>query len=76
MKTIIHVNQHAIKDKGRRPVITCKNYRRTTYAHEVEIHGPCRLVYRPDKPLKCGARVWIETEGHVFPILHGQEEAA
>ncbi|NEP03680.1 MAG: DNA-binding protein [Okeania sp. SIO2G4] len=29
--------------------------------HEVEINGPCRIVYRPDKPHSCGATVWIET---------------
>jgi hypothetical protein len=25
------------------------------YAHEVIIHGPSRVVYRPDCPLACGA---------------------
>ena len=29
--------------------------------HEVEIHGPCRIVYRSDLPHSCGATVWIET---------------
>ncbi len=29
--------------------------------HEIEIHGPCRIVYRPEKPHSCGATVWIET---------------
>ncbi len=29
--------------------------------HEMEINGPCRIVYRPDKPHSCGATVWIET---------------
>jgi hypothetical protein len=24
-----------------------------------------RVVYSPDKPLSCGARVWIETEADV-----------
>jgi hypothetical protein len=28
---------------------------------EVEILGSSKLVYRPDKPLSCGAKVWIET---------------
>jgi hypothetical protein len=31
------------------------------FGHEVEIHGPCRIVYRPDEPHNCGATVWIET---------------
>ena len=69
MKTIIHVNQHVIK-KNRKtgaidPVLTCKTYKSNTYAHEVIIEGPSRIVYSPDKPLSCGAHVWIETESKV-----------
>ena len=33
--------------------------------HEVKIEGPSKVVYSPDKPLPCGARVWIETEEKV-----------
>jgi hypothetical protein len=69
MKTIIHVNQHAIrrniKAQGPEPVLTVKTYKNTTYAHEVEITGSSRVVYSPHKPLSCGARVWIETEAEV-----------
>lgn len=69
MKTYIHINQHIIKRNKktaeREPVITCKTYKSNTYGHEVEIDGPCRVVYRPDNPLPCGAQVWIETEGSV-----------
>lgn len=69
-KTICHVNQHVIKANGktgaRNPVLTIKQGRRNRYAHEVEILGPSRLVYRPDRPLPCGARVWIETYAEVL----------
>lgn len=69
MKTIIHVNQHAVrantKSGGRDPVLTVKTYKSNTYAHEVDIQGPSRVVYSPDKPLSCGARVWIETHAPV-----------
>lgn len=69
MKKIIHVNQHVIKRNrktGRRdPVLTVKTYKTNNYAHEVVINGPCRVIYRPDKPLSCGATVWIETESDV-----------
>lgn len=69
MKTIIHVNQHVIKknlkEGSREPVLTVKNYKSNTYAHEVQINGPSKVVYSPDKPLSCGARVWIETESEV-----------
>ena len=66
MKTVIHVNQHIIKANRKHgsddPVLTVKTYKTNTYAHSVEIDGPSRVVYRPDKPLSCGALVWIETE--------------
>ena len=65
----IHLNQHNIranmKDGGNRAVITVKTYKSNTYAHEVEIKGDSKVIYRPDKPLSCGAKVWIETEGEV-----------
>ena len=69
MKTIIHVNQHAIRRNARtgsnEPVLTVKTYKSNTYAHAVDVQGPSRLVYSPDKPLSCGARVWIETQAPV-----------
>lgn len=73
MKTVVHVNQHKIrsnqKNGEREPVLTVKTYKSNTYAHEVEIKGGCKVVYSPDKPLSCGARVWIETEGEVVPLI-------
>lgn len=69
MKTIVHVNQHVIKANqktgARDPVLTVKNYKENNYAHSVDIDGPCRIVYSPDKPLSCGATVWIETNSKV-----------
>lgn len=69
MRTIVHVNQHAVrrnaKEGTREPVLTVKTYKSNTYAHQVEIDGPSRLVYSPDKPLSCGARVWLETTSPV-----------
>jgi hypothetical protein len=66
----IHINQHNIKSNRKAgdpklPVITIKTYKENTYAHEIEINGPCKLVYRPDEPLSCGAHVWIETDSQV-----------
>lgn len=69
MKTIIHVNQHAIRRNIKatepEPVLTVKTYKSNTYAHEVLIEGSSKVVYSPHKPLSCGARVWIETESTV-----------
>jgi hypothetical protein len=69
MKTIIHVNQHEVKanskNKTDNPVLTIKTYKDNIYAHEVAIKGESKVVYSPDKPLSCGAKVWIETQAKV-----------
>lgn len=69
MKTRIHVNMHLIrankKDGGKRPVLTVKTYKENVKCNEVMIFGTSKVVYNPDKPLSCGARVWIETEAVV-----------
>ena len=75
MKTRIHVNQHNIKanTKGANlPVLTVKTYLTNTLCNEVVIHGASRVIYSPDKPLSCGARVWIETDEPVT-ILEEQQ---
>ncbi len=63
--TLIHVNRNAIshnRKKGdRAPVISVKRGKSNVYGHQVNIHGPCRIVYRPERPKSCGATVWIET---------------
>ena len=70
MKTIIHVNQHVIKRNTKEgtndPVLTVKTYKSNTYAHAVQINGPSSIVYSPEKPLSCGAKVWIETQSEVI----------
>lgn len=68
MKTIIHINRqtlHKNKKYGtNEPAIIVRNYKGNRYGHHVVIHGPCKIVY-PEKPLRCGARVWIETTSAV-----------
>lgn len=76
MKRIVHVNQHVIKSNRKNgvtdPVLTCKTYKDTVYGHEIEMTGPTKIIYRPDKPLSCGAHVWIET--HDTIIIDGKKE--
>jgi len=76
-KTIIHVNQIVIRNNkktgARAPVIAIKRGRKTEYAHEALIHGPAQVVYSPDKPLSCGARVWISTEAEVTAVTHSAD---
>jgi len=80
MKTIIHVNQHRIrsntKNKVSEPVLTVKTYRTNQYASEVSILGhdgleAARIIYRPHKPLSCGARCWIEVPDHNQVTIEG-----
>ena len=75
MKKRIHVNQHKIRSNKKHnlnePVITVKTSKSNDYAHEVEIKGPSKVVYSPNKPLSCGAKVWIETTS---PILLNEDE--
>ena len=77
MKTVIHVNQAIIRANKRKgeenPVLTVKTYKDNRYGHQAVILDKegdeiARVVYRPDKPLSCGARVWIETESEVEVI--------
>ena len=76
MKTVIHVNQHNIKanSKGSElPVVTVKDYkqnRKANHAAVIDADGKAlvKVVYSPDKPLPCGAKVWIETEMEVIAI--------
>ena len=84
-KKIIHVNQHKIKSNHktgvREPVLTVKTHKKkkgegynkthsqNDYCHEVEIEGPCKVIYSPDDPLPCGARVWIETVDKVTCLV-------
>ncbi len=67
-KTIVHINKNNIQRNAkksweqREPVISIKGTK-NTYVHQLEIPAPCRVVYQPDKPLSCGAKVWIEVLG-------------
>ena len=68
----IHINQHKIKANAKNgtddPVITCKTSKENIYGKKVEIWNDGEVVatikYEPNKPLSCGAKVWIETDAH------------
>jgi hypothetical protein len=74
-KTIIHINQHIIRKnkkaigispKDISPAITVKQGNSNFYGYQVDINGPSIVKYQPDKPLKCGAVAWIETNSEVI----------
>ena len=71
MKKIIHVNQNKIRTNTKHgtdePVLTIKTYKDNQYAHEAIMKTKDgiiigKIIYRPHKPLSCGARVWIEVD--------------
>ncbi|MEM9922778.1 MAG: helix-turn-helix domain-containing protein [Cyanobacteria bacterium P01_D01_bin.50] len=70
-KTKIHVNRNNIRHNSDKsledliPVLSVKNSNSNVYGYSLKINGPCELVYRPEKPLNCGAVVWIETFSQV-----------
>ena len=65
----IHVNQHHIRSNlktgNNLPPLTVKTSNDNIKCHDVVIYGSSRVVYSPDKPLSCGAKVWIETHAPV-----------
>ncbi len=78
----IHVNQHKIKSNARNgasePVLSCKTSRTNQYGHECIIRGEtgnevARVIYRPHKPLSCGARCWVETKNPVEVVAYSSE---
>ncbi len=70
--TFIHVNRNTIASNAKHgtntPAVRIQKgkYGKPVYCHEVEIEGPSRVIYSPDKPiLPCGARLVIRTESNV-----------
>ena len=80
MKKRIHINQHVIRANKKNgtddPCITVKTSKQNIYANRVDIHGASTVVYSPDKPLSCGARVWIETDATVSCQVNDQKAVA
>jgi hypothetical protein len=73
-QVVIHVNQHVIrrnlKTGEREPPITVRRGRTVSRHSHVRIYGEdgrvaAEVVYSPDRPLSCGARVWISASGSV-----------
>lgn len=69
MTFFTHVNRGQIdsnrKNGTNEPVVRYQRgkYGKATYAHEVEIPGPSRVIYSPHEPiLPCGARMVIASE--------------
>lgn len=86
MKKRIIVNRHNVQHNRRipehkcdespcslvRPPITVTTHKGSTTAFEVKVLGPGIFRYTPDKPLKCGATIYFETDAEVQIIDTGE----
>ena len=65
----IHINQHNVRSNSKHntdlPVMTVKTYKENIKGDTVQINGASTVVYKPEHPLSCGAKVWIETHAEV-----------
>jgi len=68
----IHVNQHMIRQNkkhgARKNVITIQWRGKSYRVKNLTIQGQSTAVYRPEKPLSCGAHVWVETTAKIVPV--------
>ena len=62
----MHHIRYNKKHNTKKPVITVKTSKENVYGHRVKILGGSDVIYSPDKPLSCGAKVWIETYNPVI----------
>jgi hypothetical protein len=69
----IHVNQHIIRSNKKhseaKNVITIQWRGKSYTAKTVDIQGASQVIYSPEKPLSCGAHVWVETTNEVRATL-------
>lgn len=71
----IYINKDQIRKNSqilaglREPVIVVEQGKRKEYGYQMEIAGPCRIVYSPERSLhsehKTNPVVWIETESQI-----------
>ena len=71
----IHVNQLIArsnkKNKTHKPALSVKTSKSNDYATEVDILDKfgnivATVVSRPEKPLSCGATIWVETKNEII----------
>lgn len=69
MKSVIHINRNIIQYNAKHgkslPCCRVEQGSNVRYCMEVNIQGDSSMVYRPDNPRPCGAKLWIETNSPV-----------
>ena len=70
MKSQIHINRNIIQYNAKHgtnfPVARVQQGSKVRYGRRVVWDGPSEMVYDPDNPLSCGAKLWIETSAEIF----------
>lgn len=65
----IHVDRHVIKynatNSPMKPPVTVQTSKGAKKCWGVKINGVSTMVYMPHKPLKCGAKLWVQTTAEV-----------
>jgi hypothetical protein len=65
----VHINRDVIaanhKTGERTPPITVIRGSVCEYGSSVDLIGAARIISSPDKPLSCGARLWIEADNAI-----------
>jgi len=65
----LHVDKRVImsnlKHGTDNPPITIQTSKGSIKCREIDILGDSKFIYRPEKPLNCGARLWIETKAEL-----------
>lgn len=77
MRQILHVAMDAIRKNAKEgtndPAIIIRDYKSGQRVHEaaliVDGKEVGRFVYRPQRPLGCGARLWLEVDTDVCQIV-------
>ena len=64
VNTRIHVNRQVLasnkKNGTKEPPISVRIGSKTHLCHEADLPGNAKIIYRPHKPLPCGAVLWLE----------------
>ena len=67
-----HINKNLKQSNDKHgktlPVCRVETAGKTWYGSAVDILGPSKMIYSPDKPRACGAKLWIETDSDV--VIH------
>lgn len=69
----VHVDQRRVRAHHPNP-ITVQARGGPYKGASVRILGESETIYRPEKPLSCGARLWVETKAEVVITVAEWEE--